>query len=69
MMYCTYCGSARHTEVNCPHTSRGSANRMRLRCTYCGARNHEIKACPKTWGGNAARAWNPNSVSDHFVKD
>jgi hypothetical protein len=40
-----------------------------MHCTYCGAKDHEIEACPKTWSGNAARAWNPESVADHFVLD
>jgi hypothetical protein len=40
-----------------------------MRCTYCGGTDHEIAACPKTWSGNAARAWHPNSVADHFVRD
>lgn len=68
-MRCSYCGSERHTEALCPHTYAGSPARMHLRCTYCGGRDHDIKACPKTWGGSAARAWHPDSVADHFVKD
>lgn len=68
-MRCTYCGSERHTYRNCPKTWGGSALHARMRCSYCGAGSHEIEACPKTWGGNAARAWHPDSVADHFVKD
>jgi len=68
-MYCTYCGSRGHTERLCPKTHGGSAARLHLRCTYCGRRDHEIEACPKTRSGNAARAWDPDSVADHFVLD
>lgn len=68
-MRCTYCGSHTHTIANCPKTWGGSANRSSMWCSYCGATDHNIQACPKTWGGNAARAWDEDSVADHFVKD
>lgn len=68
-MYCTYCGSHRHTEELCPKTHSGSAACTHLRCTYCGGRDHDINACPKTYGGSAARAWHPDTVADHFVVD
>ena len=68
-MRCTFCGKKTHTIKNCPKTWSGSVNHARMRCTYCGAKDHEIEACPKTWSGNAARAWNPESVADHFVLD
>lgn len=68
-MFCTYCGSSTHTEPLCPHTARGQSARRHLRCTYCGSKDHDIHACPKTYSGNAARAWYPEKVADHFVKD
>lgn len=68
-MRCSYCGSGGHTYANCPKTSGGSVRHAQMRCTYCGGRDHEIEACPKTWGGSAARAWHPETVADHFVKD
>jgi hypothetical protein len=68
-MWCSYCGSKAHTYALCPKTWAGSARRMNLYCGYCGAKDHEIEACPKTWAGSAARAWNEDSVADHFVKD
>lgn len=68
-MRCTYCGSGLHTIALCPHTWGGSAARNRLRCTYCGGTDHDIKACPKTYSGSAARAWHPDTVADHFIKD
>lgn len=68
-MRCTYCGSHGHMVALCPKTWAGSANRSNLYCSYCGSRSHDVKACPKTWEGNAARAWNEESVADHFVKD
>ena len=68
-MRCGYCGSAFH-EINlCSGTWSESSNRSNLRCTYCGAKDYDIHACPKTRSGNVARAWNPESVSTHFVKD
>ena len=68
-MRCGYCGSSRHTLANCPKTWGGQANRNAMRCSYCGSREHNVEACPKTWSGNAARAWHPESVANHFVKD
>lgn len=68
-MYCTYCGKSTHTVALCPNTATGSSARMHLRCNYCGSNEHDIKACPKTYSGNAARAWYPDKVADHFVKD
>lgn len=68
-MRCGYCGAQTHTIENCPKTWGGSINRMNMYCSYCGSHKHDIKACPKTWSGNAARAWDEDSVADHFVKD
>jgi DNA-directed RNA polymerase subunit RPC12/RpoP len=68
-MRCTYCGSSLHTIALCPKTWGGSVARNQLRCEYCGARDHDILACPKTVSGNAARAWDPESVADHFRRD
>lgn len=68
-MYCTYCGASTHTVALCPKTAGGSSARLNLRCTYCGSHEHDIHACPKTYSGNAARAWYPEKVADHFVKD
>lgn len=68
-MHCGYCGSNKHTIENCPKTWCGSLNRTHMRCGYCGSKKHNTKACPKTWSGNAARAWNPESVEDDFIKD
>ena len=68
-MRCTYCDSHQHTEVNCPKTYNGSVNRLHMRCTYCGSYKHNVNACPRTFEGNAARAWNPEKVSNDFVKD
>jgi uncharacterized Zn finger protein len=68
-MYCTYCGSKKHTVVNCPKTWGGSVRHAHLHCNFCGAKDHDIQACPKTWNGNAKRAWNPESIEDHFVLD
>lgn len=68
-MWCSYCGSDKHTKALCPHTYAGSSARVRLRCTYCGSKEHSIQACPKTYSGSAARAWYPDSVADHFKKD
>lgn len=68
-MYCTYCGSRQHTINNCPKTASGQSNRLHMRCSYCGQHNHTIEACPKTFNGSAARAWYPERVADHFVKD
>lgn len=68
-MYCSFCGSNKHTINLCPSTWEGSANRKNLRCSYCGSHEHDIKACPKTWSGNAARTWNEDRVKEHFIKD
>lgn len=68
-MYCSYCGSRRHTVVNCPKTAGGQARRLHMRCGYCGAKDHNIQACPKTFAGNAARAWHPDDVADDFIRD
>lgn len=68
-MHCTYCGKKTHAAQNCPHTAAGQSNRNAMRCTYCGSREHNIEACPKTYGGSAKRAWFPDDVADHFVKD
>jgi len=68
-MRCTYCGSGSHTKPNCPSTWSGSVRHAHMRCTYCGGRDHEIQACPKTYSGSAARAWHPDRVAAHFVKD
>ncbi len=68
-MRCSYCGSPLHTVAHCPKTWSGSVARRQLCCTYCGAHDHAVAACPKTWSGNAARAWHPDTVADHFVKD
>ena len=68
-MYCYFCGSNKHTIVNCPKTCRGGMNRLHMYCTFCGGTDHNIKACPKTHPGNAARAWHPEKVKDHFVED
>jgi len=68
-MYCTYCRSHEHTIKNCPKTWGGSTNRQHMYCTYCASREHNIEACPKTYAGNAARAWHPDTVADHYIKD
>jgi hypothetical protein len=68
-MYCTFCGRKTHTITNCPSTASGQSNRLHMRCAYCGARDHNIEACPKTWHGSAVRAWHPETVADHFIKD
>lgn len=68
-MRCGYCGSYEHTIKLCPRTYAGSVARMHLRCTYCGGRDHDVQACPKTHDGNAARAFHPETVADHFVRD
>lgn len=68
-MRCTYCGSHKHTEPNCPKTHGGSMRRLHMRCSYCGKHDHEIQACPKTYDGSVARARYPENVADHFVKD
>ena len=68
-MWCSFCGSKAHVIDNCPKTARGSIRRMHMRCNYCGSKDHEVQACPKTVSGNAARAWNPKSVEQYFIKD
>lgn len=68
-MRCSYCGSRAHTIKLCPSTYAGSVARMHLRCTYCGGRDHDVQACPKTHDGNAARAFHPETVADHCVRD
>lgn len=68
-MYCGFCGKNTHTIVNCPKTAGGSINRSRMYCVFCGLKDHNVEACPKTFSGNAARAWHPESVADHFIKD
>ena len=68
-MYCTYCGSGRHTLKNCPKTWDGQASRVQMRCTYCGARDHNVAACPRTYEGSAVRAYRPSTVEDDFVLD
>ena len=68
-MYCSYCGSNKHTIKNCPKTWGGSVNRMHLRCGYCGKVGHSIKACPETFSGSAARAWHPYKVEDDLILD
>lgn len=68
-MYCTFCGSRRHTITLCPKTASGQSNRLHLRCSYCGSTKHSIEACPKTFDGNAARAWHPETVADFFHED
>lgn len=68
-MRCTYCRRPGHTESLCPKTHAGSVARQHLRCSYCGGRDHDVQACPKTHAGSAARAWHPDSVADHFIKD
>ncbi len=68
-MYCIYCGSHKHTIVNCPKTWDGSSRHKHMRCTHCGGKDHEIEACPKTWDGSVARKVDPESVENHFVLD
>lgn len=54
-MYCTYCGSKKHTITNCPKTWAGSVNHERLYCGYCGGHDHTINTCLKTWSGASNR--------------
>jgi len=68
-MRCTFCGSEKHTEKNCPRTWQGIENRRRMVCAFCWARGHTEKACPQTWQGNAIMASDPESVADEFIKD
>jgi len=68
-MYCSFCGSNKHTIKNCPKTHGGSCNRNNMYCSYCGSQKHDIEGCPKTHAGSAHRAWHPDSISDHFIED
>lgn len=68
-MRCNFCGSERHTERNCPATWQGQESRRRMVCAFCWKKGHTEKACPETWQGNAARAFNPESIADEFIKD
>ena len=54
-MRCTYCGSKKHTETNCPKTAGGQAARRAMRCGYCGAGDHTDQACPKIRGRRVDR--------------
>lgn len=62
MMWCSYCGSDKHTLANCPKTWGGQANRTAMRCSYCGHRDHNVAACSRTWGGAAPKP-------DDYIKD
>jgi len=68
-MWCSFCGSNRHTIKNCPKTWNGQANRNHMRCSYCGSRKHNINACEKTFNGNANMAWNKVKIKDDYVMD
>lgn len=68
-MYCTYCGSMKHTRMNCPKTYDGSVKHSQMRCDFCGEKDHTIEACPFTYNGNAARKFYPESVSNYYVRD
>jgi len=65
-MKCSYCGSVKHTEKNCPKTHEGWVNRLHLYCTYCGSEKHNVNACPKLNGTVALRN---KLLQDHFIKD
>lgn len=68
-MYCSFCGSNKHTIKNCPKTWNGQGNRNTMYCGYCGSRKHNINACPKTFDGSGIRTWTPHLVEDEFIKD
>jgi len=68
-MYCTFCGSSKHTLASCPKTWPGSARRATMRCRFCGSRGHNTNACPKTRVGNVMRARRPYAVEDDYVED
>lgn len=68
-MYCTYCGSKKHTLKNCPKTNPGQANRRNMFCTYCGSKKHNLQACPKTNDGQAARRNREEDYEDNYIKD
>lgn len=50
-LWCSFCGSHRHSYDYCPHRFEGYGNRMALRCSYCGGRDHNRDACEKAWPG------------------
>jgi hypothetical protein len=64
-MKCTFCGSNKHTEKNCPQTHEGWINRLHMYCTYCGSQRHDIKACPRLIG----IAVQNEELFDHYIKD
>jgi hypothetical protein len=68
-MLCTFCGSKKHSDNNCPKTPDGQANRAKLKCSYCGSTTHKKVACAKTTAGNTNLKWHLEIIEDDIVFD
>lgn len=68
-MHCSFCGSNKHTDENCPKTARGYENRGKMHCSFCGSNQHYEIACPKTHSGSAKRAWSKEKISNYYIED